>query len=404
MPHSIPLDAPAPSGWRIRIAAAAVAALLAACKPAVESAQAMGGPQESPDVAVKVARVVERNTAPEATHLARVEAAERVEIRPRVGGQVIAVLFREGELVAAGQPLFRLDPRPFDIAVEKAEAELKLAAAREQLTRQSHERAMTLIVEDAIASEEKEQRESAHRQAVAQVAYAKAALEAALLDREFATVRAPIAGMVGRALVTQGHQVVGGPAQAPMAVLSSSALHVHLDVPHDDGALNAGNGFALPIKARLQSVGHERAVGSATLDYRDPEVQSQTGSIRLRGRIESGGRTLTAGQHVLAILPQQNTQQTLWIPDKAVGTDQGRHYALVVGPEQTVEYRALELGITKGLDRQVLSGLKAGESVVAEGLMRVRPGVKVQPTPVSNTDPAAGQVSALDSKSSRSGG
>lgn len=401
MPHSLSLDTSALIGWRIRIAAAGVVALLSACKPAVESAQLSSGSQEAAAVSVQVARVIERNAAPESTHLARVEATERVEIRPRVAGQVIAVLFREGEKVVAGQPLFRLDPRPFDISVEKAEAELKLAIAREQLARQSHERAMTLILEEAIASEDKEQRESAHQQTVAQVAYAKAALEAALLDREFATVRAPIAGMVGRALVTQGHQVVSGPAQAPMAVLSSSALHVHLDIPYDGGALNTVNSSALPIKARLQIMGHEQTVGTATLDFRDTEVQSKTGSIRLRGRIESGGRTLTAGQHVLAILPQQNVQQTLWIPDKAVGTDQGRHYALVVGPEQTVEYRALELGITKGPDRQVLSGLKAGESVVAEGLMRVRPGVKVQPVPVNDADSAAGQVQASDGKTPR---
>lgn len=122
MPHSLSFDTPAPGGWRIGIAAAAVAALLSACKPAVESAQAMSGPQEAAVVSVQVARVVERNAAPESTHLARVEAAERVEIRPRVGGQVIAVLFREGEMVSAGQALFRLDPRPFDIAVDKAEA------------------------------------------------------------------------------------------------------------------------------------------------------------------------------------------------------------------------------------------------------------------------------------------
>lgn len=401
MSHSSSFDTPAPGAWRIRIAAAAVAALLSACKPAVESAQAMSGSQEVSAVSVQVARVVERNAAPESTHLARVEAAERVEIRPRVGGQVIAVLFREGEMVSAGQALFKLDPRPFDIAVDKAEAELKLAAAREQLARQSHERAMALIVEEAIASEEKEQRESAHRQAVAQLASAKAALEAALLDREFATIRAPISGMVGRALVTQGHQVVGGPTQAPMAVLSSSVLHVHLDIPYDDVELAMGKGLALPIKAKLQTAGQDGILATATLDYRDPEVQSQTGSVRLRGRIDSDARTLTAGQHVLATLQHRNTQQTLWIPDKAVGTDQGRHYALVVGPEQTVEYRALELGSTKGADRQVLDGLKAGESVVAEGLMRVRPGVKVQPVPVNDAGPVDGQAKASDGKTPR---
>lgn len=186
-----------------------------------------------------------------------------------------------------------------------------------------------------------------------------------------------------------------------MAVLSSSVLHVHLDIPYDDVALAMGKGLALPIKARLQTAGQDGILATATLDYRDPEVQSQTGSVRLRGRIDSDARTLTAGQHVLATLQHRNTQQTLWIPDKAVGTDQGRHYALVVGPEQTVEYRALELGSTKGADRQVLDGLKAGESVVAEGLMRVRPGVKVQPVPMNDAGPVDGQARASDGKTPR---
>lgn len=393
MSRPISADAPASMGWRSWTAVAAVLTLLAACQPAVDSAQATEATLDAPAMPVNVALATERGALPEWTQLARIEAAERVEVRPRVGGQVLAVLFREGEPVTAGQALFRLDPRPFDIAVNQAEADLKLAAAREHMARQALDRAQALMAEDAISSEGKEQRESAHQQALAQVAHAKAVLESARLDREFATVRAPIDGVVGRALVTQGHQVVGGPSQAPLVVLTSSVLHVHLDAPHQSHATESGAPITLPVKARLLSLGDQKPLASATLDFKDPEVHSQTGSVRLRGRVEGGARSLMPGQHVLVSTPHRSSQKSLWIPDRAVGTDQGRHYALVVRPDQTVEYRVIEPGVTKGQERQVLGGLQAGEAVVTDGLMRVRPGSKVQATRVdetaADTQPAA---------------
>lgn len=385
MSHPTSADAPVSMGWRSWSLIAAVLALLSACQPAVDSAQAMGGAPDAPAMPVQVALASERGASPDRTQLAKIEAAERVEIRPRVGGQVLAVLFREGERVTAGQALFRLDPRPFDIAVGKAEADLKLAVAREQMTRQALDRAQALMAEDAISSEEKEQRESTHQQALAQVAHAMAVLDAAHLDREFATVRAPINGAVGRALVTQGHQVVGGPSQAPLVVLTSSVLHVHLDAPQQDQTTEGGAPVALPIKARLLSLGDQRPLARATLDFKDPEVQSQTGSVRLRGRVDGEARSLMPGQHVLVSTPNRSAQKSLWIPGRAVGTDQGRHYALVVRPDQTVEYRVIELGVTQGQERQVLRGLQPGEAVVTDGLMRVRPGSKVSPTRVDAT-------------------
>ena len=385
MSHPTSADAPTSMGWRSWSLIAAVLALLSACQPAVDSAQAMEDASDAPATSVQVALASERGASPDRTQLAKIEAAERVEIRPRVGGQVLAVLFREGERVTAGQALFRLDPRPFDIAVGKAEADLKLAVAREQMTRQALERAQALMAEDAISSEEKEQRESTHQQALAQVAHAKALLDAAHLDREFATVRAPIDGAVGRALGTQGHQVVGGPSQAPLVVLTSSVLHVHLDAPQQDQTTEGGAPVTLPIKARLLSLGDQRPLASATLDFKDPEVQSQTGSVRLRGRVDGEARSLMPGQHVLVSTPNRSAQKSLWIPDRAVGTDQGRHYALVVRPDQTVEYRVIELGVTQGQERQVLRGLQPGEAVVTDGLMRVRPGSKVSPTRVDAT-------------------
>lgn len=402
MSQSISANAPFSLSWRSWLAAGVALALLSACKPAVDSANAMSGAPDSPATPVKVVLASERSFSPEWTQLARVEAAERVEVRPRASGQVLAVLFREGETVAAGQPLFRLDPRPFEIAVSKAEAEVKLAIAREQVAKQALDRALALVAGDAISSEEKEQRESAHQQAMAQLAYARSELEAAQLSREFATVHAPISGVVGRALVTQGHQVIAGPSQAPMVVLTSANLHVHLDVPHAGKSADGELSIALPVKARLLTLGDQKHVATAVLDYKDPEIQSQTGSVRLRGRVESGARSLMGGQHILASFQNGSPQKSLWIPDRAVGTDQGRHYALVVRSDQTVEYREIELGVTKAQERQVLNGLSAGEAVVTDGLMRVRPGSKVQPTQVDETPATGGPAAAVDQTAKRS--
>jgi RND family efflux transporter MFP subunit len=344
--------------------------------PRAEAAESPAAAPEAP--AVAIVTVESRLIAPESTFIARIEATERVALRPRVAGHLEAVLFQEGQFVKAGQPLFTIDARGFDAALASAQAQLKLAQAREQRAISEARRARELLALDAIAAEEAERRSAA--QAEAQVAAAQAALRAAQLDREFATVRAPIDGRIGRALVTAGNYVGVGAAQAPLAVLlSSQSLQVHFDVA--DPAIQAHLARARkPDAMKVTLVGEqsEQPLGTATLDFADNEIEPGTGTLRLRARVNARDSGLLPGAFVRVRLAHPQAGTTLLVPDAAIGTDQGRHHVLVVDAQDTVQYRTVQLGDRHGDLRAVTGGVQAGERVVASGLMRIKPGMKVR--------------------------
>jgi multidrug efflux system membrane fusion protein len=358
------------------------AAVLAACQPAVPDAQASPtAAPEAPSVPIARVRAVTTDAGP--TQVARVEASERVELRARVSGPIDAVLFREGDVVRAGQPLFQIDPKPYDAAVARARAEVQLARARETLTAAEAERARQLHADRAIAVEEMERRTAAHAEAQARRAAAEAALQTAQLERDFTLVRAPIDGRIGRALVTAGNFVSAGSNATVLATLVSVApLHVHIDVA-DRSLLQrlAENRGAKGWKARILDADGQRELVRAPIDFTNHSVDAATGTVRVRARVDAAVPGLMPGQYVRAQLATGTAQSVLLVPDQAIGTDQGRRFVLVVDDAGQVEYRPVGVGAVQGTDRIVTDGLKAGEQVIVSGLMRVRPGMAVKPQP-----------------------
>jgi multidrug efflux system membrane fusion protein len=379
-----------PATLAIGAASVLAAAVLAACQPAVPDAQA--SPAAAPQVpTVPVAPV--RSVAMEAgpTQVARVEAAQQVELRPRVSGPIDAVLFREGDAVRAGQPLFQIDPRPFDAALARARAELQLATARETLTGTEAERARQLHADRAIAGEEMERRVAAHAEAQARRAAAEAALQTAQLERDFTLLRSPIDGRIGRALVTAGNVVAAGGSATPLATLVSVApLHVHIDVA-DRSLLQrlAESRGAKGWTARILDADGRHELARAPIDFTNHSIDAATGTVRLRARVDAAVPGLMPGQYVRAQLATGTAQPVLLVPDKAIGSDQGRRFVLVVTEAGQVEYRPIGVGAAQGADRIVTEGLKAGEQVIVAGLMRVRPGMAVKAQPAEGpADPA----------------
>lgn len=361
------------------------AAVLAACQPAVPHAQATpAAAAQAPSVPVALVRSVAMDAGP--TQVARVEAAQQVALQARVSGPIEAVLFREGDAVRAGQPLFQIDPRPSEAAVARARAELQLTKARETLTAAEAERARQLHADRAIAGEELERRVAAHAEAQARRAAAEAALQTAQLDRDFTLVRSPIDGRVGRALVTAGNVVAAGGNATPLATLVSIApLHVHIDVADRDLLQRlADNRGAKGWKARILDADGQRELALAPIDFTNHSIDAATGTVRLRARVDTAVPGLMPGQYVRAQIATGTAQPVLLVPDQAIGTDQGRRFVLVVNPAGQVEYRPIGVGAAHGGDRIVTAGLKAGEQVIVSGLMRVRPGMAVQPQPVES--------------------
>ncbi|HEX6363489.1 MAG TPA: efflux RND transporter periplasmic adaptor subunit, partial [Albitalea sp.] len=375
---------------------------MAACQPAVAPAKARPVAAIPAPPPVTVVPVLQRAIEAPVAHVGRVEAAQRVEIRPRVAGHVEAVLFREGELVRAGQPLFRIDTRPFDAALERARADVALAAARQQLARSEAERAQRLVAEQAISREEAERRAAALAEAEARRAAADAALQAARLDREFAVIQAPIDGRVGRALVTVGNYVGAGGSQAPLVTLvGTSPLHVHVDVS-DPGLLARLSADRDVARWRAQVVDAHtgRALATGPIDFADNEMSGSAGTLRLRARIDRPAAGLVPGQFVRVQLAPGAAEPALLVPDKAIGTQQGQRFVLVVTPDNRLEQRRVRVGATQGELRVITDGLRADERVVVAGAHRARPGMAVQPQPIAaDAAPAAQRPDAQPSHS-----
>lgn len=371
------------------------AATIVGCQPAAGNAAATPSASPAPLPVVQVAAVQQRAVAPQLSQVGRVEAAHRVEVRPRVAGHIQAVLFRDGDIVRAGQPLFRIDPRPFDVALERARAELQLARAKESLARSEAERAQHLASGKAISTQEVERRTAAHAEAVALSAAAQSAVRAAALDREFAVITAPATGRIGRTLATPGNYVGAGAGQ-PLATLTAvSPLHVYFDV--GDAALIgqlAGQRKPGRWQARILDPQSSALLAAAPIDFVDNEMVAGTGTLRMRARIDRPIPGLVPGQFVRVQLSGPPADSLL-VPEKAIATDQGQRFVLVVQPDQQVAYRAVQLGPSHGDERVIASGLQAGDRVVVSGLMKVRPGMKVQPqgAPAESGQAQAGTAS-----------
>lgn len=370
--------------------ALAIAAVLAGCgRQGGSDAHAAGAPPSAPEVLV--ASVTVSSTPVWDAFNGRIEAVQSVQLRPRVSGYIERVAFSEGQEVGKDQLLFVIDPRPYRAALASAQAQLERARAAAGLARSQDERARSLMAGQAISREEAETRTAGLAQATAQVRAAEADLEAARLNLGFTEVRAPVAGRVGRALLT-----VGNMAQADQSLLTSlvsqDPVYVYFDVDEhsylryqklgrDQGARSVRVGLA----------GEDGFVHEGVLDFTDNQLNATTGSMRLRARLANPQRRLTPGLFARVQLQgSAGKEELLLIDDKAVLTDQSRQYVYVAeaveGQGHVAQRRDVKLGRMVEGRRAVEQGLNVGDSLVVGGLQRIHyPGMAVSPKLVSDS-------------------
>ena len=366
--------------------------LLAAAIAAACSSNASPGDGAPPPPEVSVAGVVERTVRQWDDFTGRVSAVETVELRPRVSGYVQRVAFEEGQLLRKGDLLFEIDPRPYQAALARAEAELARARSEARLAGAQHERAKALVEARAISREEFETRNAASAQGDAAVRAAQAAVAAARLDLQFTRVVSPIDGRAGRAMVT-----VGNLAQADATVLttvvSQDPVHVYFEADEQTW-LRYSRG-----SSEDQRVGSDRAVRvglagedgwphAGTLDFIDNRVDPATGTIRARAVLRNPEGLFTPGLFARVQLEGGAESEALLVDDKAVLTDQDRKYVYVLGEDNTAQRRDVELGrMAEGL-RVVRSGLSPEDRVIVSGVQKVfMPGMPVAPTEVAMEAP-----------------
>ena len=335
---------------------------------------------------VTVAPVPEREISEWDEFTGRLEAVDQVEIRPRVSGYIKRVTFTEGREVKKDEVLFEIDPRPYQAELARAEAELERAKSAASLAASDVQRAQTLVKAQAISREEYDSRTSAEAQGGAGVKAAEAAVQTARLNLEWTRVRSPINGRVSNALVTSGNLVEAGPpATLLTTVVSLDPMYVYFDsdeqtyLRYAGRARHGSNWRTAKLPVYLGLANEDGFPHEGQLDFVDNQIDPNTGTIRTRAVFSNTSRALTPGLFARVKLVGDHKRKALLVRDAAIGTDQDRKFVLVVGQGDTLAYRPVVPGrLVDGL-RIIDSGLQPGEHVVVNGLMRVRPGMKVAP-------------------------
>jgi membrane fusion protein, multidrug efflux system len=354
-------------------AAAAVSVLTTACsKP-----QPVSTPPE-----VTVAAAVDRTVADYDEFTGHFEAVQSVEVRPRVSGFIERVSFPEGTVVKQGDVLFTIDPRPYEAEVARATAALEQAKTHASLAKQESDRAHRLESTQAASREEVDSRTSALAESEAAVRGAEASLRNAQLNLEWTTVRAPISGRVGRAEITAGNLVQSGPPSPSLltTIVSLDPIFVYFDTDEQSYLKYIGSAGVTHGQSRAVQIGLANEQGfshEGTLDFVDNQLDRSAGTIRVRALVPNHNHELAPGLFARVRLAGSDRRSATLIQDQAIGTDQDRKFVLVLKPDSTLEYRAISIGrVIDGL-RVVETGLKPGDNIVINGLLRVRPGMRV---------------------------
>lgn len=382
--------------FALALFAAGSTALLSACGG---RADAQGGPP--PAMPVSVAPAVQRTVTDVETFSGRIEAAEFVELRPRVAGTVDKVHFTDGATVARGQLLFSIDPRPFEAEVARAASQVAAARARAELATAELARAEKLLQSKAISKQEADQLAAGTRTSNADIEAAEAALKVARLNLSHAAVRAPIAGRVSRAAVTAGNLV--NEQVVLTTIAASSKVHAYFD-GSEQTFLRVRAAGAKPPVVRLGLANEAGYPHQGQLDFVDNRLNPQTGAIRLRASFDNKDGRFVPGLAARISMTTSAPYTATLVPERAVGTDQDRKVVVVVGQDGQPQFRAVRLGSLQDGMRVVLGdGVKPGENVVVEGLQRIMPGMPVQPQVLKVDErgmpvfPAAGQPGAAPS-------
>jgi len=362
-----------------------LAAAVSGCGQAPPASQAAAPPPP-----VTVSQPVKRTVTDWDEFTGRFDAVEEVQVRPRVGGYVTSVEFKDGDIVHAGDLLYVIDSRPFEAVAEQANGQLSDARAKVELAKRELDRSLSLTLNQTVTESTVDQRRQALQAAHAAEMQAEGALKAAQLNVEFTHVLAPITGRVSRHLVTPGNLVQGsdtGTSTLLTTIVSLDPIYVYFDVDEAtyqrnsklwfEGKRPSSRDTANPIQVTL--TGETKPSHDGKMDFLDNRLDVSTGTLRSRAIVPNKDLSVLPGQFGRVRLIGSSPYEALLIPDTAVATDQSRKIVFVVKDDDTVEARAVTLGpLDEGL-RVIRDGLKADDRVIVDGIQRARVGAKVTP-------------------------
>lgn len=347
-------------------------------------------PAAMPPPKVTVSAPLRRRLASWTTFTGQFSAIDRVEIRAQVSGYLTEIHFKDGQLVKKGDLLFVIDPRPYEIALQNARAQVETAEASLDLSKKQLARTTDLMRSDFASHETMDQRTQQRQGAEAALDQAKTAVRSAELNMEWTHIVAPISGRISTHRVSIGNLVAGGGAAAAATTLLTTI--VSLDPIYLDFDMGEGDYVAYQRFLHRAHDGHEidRTVDIALsdesgwkhrgrLDFLDNEMDRSSGTIHARATMPNGDFFVAAGQFARLRVPTAAEADKLLVPDSALSTDQSRTLLMTVAANNEVVPKAVEIGAQVGDLRIVKSGISRDDRVIINGLMFARPGGKVTP-------------------------
>ncbi|WP_231879842.1 efflux RND transporter periplasmic adaptor subunit [Crenobacter luteus] len=382
------------SGGRLA-ALVALAVGLAACGKEGSPA-AQGNP---PPVPVAVITAAARDVPVAFEFVGQTAGSREVEVRARVGGILVKRAYTEGKPVRAGDLLFQIDPAPFQAALDQAQGALKVEEAQLARTRQDYDRILPLFKENAVSQKDRDDAQAAYQSAQASVAAARARLKEAQINLGYTRVTAPISGMTSKEVRSEGSLVGTGGDSLLTTISQIDPMYVNFSFSDNDllafrrdeqsGKLKLPEGKNFEVSLKLAD-GSSYAK-SGRLNFTDNLVDSSTGSVRARAEFANPGGELLPGQFVRVFLNGARRVNAILIPQRAVLTAQQGKLVWVVGADSTVAPRPVTLGTEIGDQVLVEAGLKPGDKVVVDNIIKLRPGAKVAASPAKPAAQPAAQ-------------
>jgi len=330
------------------------------------------------EMTVTVAEVKSETVPLYLDYVGTLQSIESVDINARVEGFLVERAFKDGADVKAGDLLFVIDPRPFEAALIAAKAQLAedqaaLSYAREQVARYK-----PLVEKDYITRD-------AYDDYITQATEARAVVEAdranvvqAELDLSYCTMFAPFDGRIGRRLVDVGNLVGASEATQLATIVQLDPIYIYFNVAERDIPEVLKQQNTKPLTFSIVLPDESKHPEDGTIDFVDNQVDVTTGTITLRGIVSNSAKTLLPGQYAKVQLLLEEQPDTLVVPQKAVGDQQGNAFVYVVGDDNKVEFRNVTAGASYGEMRIVEKGVKVGEKVIVNGLQKVKPGAAVK--------------------------
>ncbi len=357
-----------PLPWFRLLLVTSVVAVLAGCSAPNR--------QRSQRISVTVAAVEKRAMPYALDATGTIEPLQSTAVGSQVGGTVVALGFREGQDVRAGQLLYQLDPRPFRSAVEAAAAALAKSRAQARAARLEAERAEKLFEQKVLSDAEWEQKRAAAETWLATVSGDSAALRNARLQLEYASIRAPISGRTGRTSVQKGDLVRAATVEPLVTINQTKPVRVRFTVPGTEvGTLQRRRGT--PPRVIVRSTSGDSSSHEGPLVFVDNAVDETSGTLLLKGEFPNLDGRLVAGEFVNVRLVLDVEDEALVVPAVAVTTGQEGTFVYVMNADSTVTARPVT--VSRMLDETAVlaAGLTVGETVITDGQMRLSPGAKV---------------------------